>query len=310
MMWLAFVVSIITIAINAATSVLYAALGEVISERGGVINLGVEGTMLVGAAVSVAVSALTGNPFLGVAAALFAGGLFNLIFAFLVITRRANQLASGLTLGFLGIGLSALIGRPTVGRLVKSLPEWSVPGLSGLPARVPALEDAVFRYDPLVYLVVPVAILLYWLLYHTRWGLALRTVGEDRTVAYAAGLKPTRLQYQAVFIGGMLAAVGGAQLALGFAGGWTEQMTSGRGFIAVALVIFAAWSPLRAVLGALLFGGALALQIQLQVNGAPISPFLLEMLPYLLTLGVLLAWRKQPGYTMPAGLSSVFEGMR
>jgi simple sugar transport system permease protein len=182
--------------------------------------------------------------------------------------------------------------------------------LSELPARVPALEDAVFRYDPLVYLVVPLALLLSWLLYRTRWGLSLRTVGEDRTVAYAAGLNPVWLQYQAVFIGGLLAAAGGAQLALGFTSGWTEQMTSGRGFIAVALVIFAAWDPLRAVLGALLFGGALAFQIQLQVSGAPISPFLLEMLPYLLTLGVLLAWRKQPGYTMPAGLSAVFEGMR
>lgn len=301
-----FIIGVLTGAIGAGTSVLYAALGEVISERGGVINLGVEGTMLMGAAVGIAVSSQSGSPYAGVLAAMLAGGLFNLIFAYLVIARGANQLASGLTLGFLGIGLSALIGRPYVGQLVEGLPKLQVPAL----AELPFIGRVLFQHDLLIYLVVPLALLLSWLLYNTRWGLSLRTVGEDRTVAFAAGLRPTNLQYQAVFIGGLLAGVGGAHLALGYTGVWAEQMTAGRGFIAVALVIFAAWSPLRAVLGALLFGGALAFQLQLQARGAPISPFLLDMLPYLLTLGVLLAWRSRPGYTMPAGLSAVFEGMR
>lgn len=301
-----FIVGVLTGAIGAGTSVLYAALGEVVSERAGVINLGVEGTMLMGAAVGFATTYQSGNPFLGLLAALIAGGLFNLLFAYLVITRGANQLASGLTLGFLGIGLSALIGRPYVGQFVQGLPKWPVPLLADLPV----FGRVLFRHDLLIYAVVPVALLLAWLLTNTRWGLSLRTVGEDKTVAYAAGLQPATLQYQAVAIGGMLAGLGGAHLALAYTGVWTEQMTAGRGFIAVALVIFAAWSPVRAVWGALLFGGALAFQLQLQARGAPISPFLLDMLPYLLTLGVLLALRHRPGYTMPAGLSSVFEGMR
>lgn len=303
---LSFIIGVLTGAIGAGTSVLYAALGEVISERAGVINLGVEGTMLIGASVGFVVTHQTENALIGVLAAMIAGGLFNLIFAYLVITRGANQLASGLTLGFLGIGLSALIGKPYVGQMIQGLSKWPVPMLADLPV----LGRVLFRHDVLIYAVVPVALLLAWLLTRTRWGLSLRTVGEDKTVAYAAGLQPTLLQYQAVVIGGMLAGLGGAHLSLGYTGVWTEQMTAGRGFIAVALVIFAAWSPLRAVWGALLFGGALAFQLQLQARGAPISPFLLDMLPYLLTLGVLLGLRKRPGYTMPAGLSTVFEGMR
>ncbi|MEZ4620997.1 MAG: ABC transporter permease [Caldilineaceae bacterium] len=303
---IAFLVGVLTGAIGAGTSVLYAALGEVISERAGVINLGVEGTMLVGAASGFVVAAQTGMPLVGLLAGMVAGGLFNLIFAYLVVTRKANQLAAGLTLGFLGIGLSALIGRPYVGQFIQGLPKMAVPYLVDLPIA----GRIFFRHDLLTYLVVPLAALLSWLLTNTRWGLALRTVGEDRAVAYAAGLRPTWLQYQAIFIGGLLAGLGGVHLALAYTGVWAEQMTAGRGFIAVALVIFAAWNPLRAVWGALLFGGALAFQLQLQARGAPISPFLLDMLPYLLTLGVLLALRKRAGYTMPAGLNAVFEGMR
>lgn len=303
---LSFIVSVLTGAVGAGTSVLYAALGEVISERAGVINLGVEGTMLIGASVGFATTHQTENAFLGLLAAMIAGGLFHLLFAYLVITRGANQLASGLTLGFLGIGLSALIGRPYVGKPVDGLPTWPLPWLADLPV----VGRVLFNHDLLIYAVVPLAFLLTWLLTQTRWGLSLRTVGEEKTVAYAAGLSPTRLQYQAVVIGGLFAGLGGAHLSLGYTGVWNEQMTNGSGFIAVALVIFAAWSPVRAIWGALLFGGATALQLQLQVSGAQVSPFLLGMLPYLLTLGVLLALRKRPGYTMPAGLSTVFEGMR
>jgi len=303
---LTFIIGVLTGAIGAGTSVLYAALGEVISERAGVINLGVEGAMLIGAAVGIAVTAQTELALVGLFAGMVAGGLFNLLFAYLMVTRKANQLASGLTLGFLGIGLSALIGRPYVGQLVQGLPKLPIPYL----ADIPHLGRLFFRHDLLIYAVVPVAILLAWLLANTRWGLALRTVGEDRTVAYAAGLRPMLLQYQALFIGGLLAGLGGVHLALAYTGVWAENMTAGRGFIAVALVIFAGWSPIRAVWGALLFGGALAFQLQLQARGAPISPFLLDMLPYLLTLGVLLALRKRAGYAMPAGLNAVFEGMR
>lgn len=302
-MIVSFLVGLLTGAIQASTSVLYAALGEVVVERSGIINLGVEGTMLIGAVTGFGVTFVTGNPILGLLVAALAGGLFNLILGFLVITRQANQLASGLALGFFGIGLSALLGKPYVGRMIQGLEEIHIPILSGIPMIGPIL----FENDILIYLVVPIAALLWWVLFHTRWGLSVRAVGEDRSVAYAAGRRPDWIQYQAVFVGGVLAALGGAHLSLAYTGVWSESMTAGRGFIAVALVIFAAWNPLRAVLGALLFGGALAFQLQLQARGAPISPFVLDMLPYLLTLGVLLFLRGSRAYAMPEGLKSVFE---
>ena len=303
---LAFIIGVLISAIQAGTSVLYAALGEVISERAGVINLGVEGGMLMGAVTGFLVTQETGNAWLGVLAALLIGGIFNLVFAYLVVTRNANQLASGLTLGFFGIGLSAFIGRPYVGQLIDGLPKMPIPVLADLPV----VGGILFRHDLLTYAVVPIALLIGWALMSTRWGLSLRAVGESKTVAYAAGLRPNWLQYQAIVLGGMLAGLGGAHLSLAFTGVWQEQMTAGRGFIAVALVIFAQWQPLRAVWGALLFGGALAFQLQLQARGAPISPFFLDMLPYLLTLGVLLIVGRNGRNAMPEGLKSVFEGMR
>ena len=302
-MIMAFVVGVLTGAIQAGTSVLYAALGEVVSERAGVINLGVEGTMLMGAVIGFLVTAETGNAIIGVLAAALAGSIFNLVLGYLVITRGANQLASGLALGFFGIGLSALIGKPYVGRLIQGLDEIPLPFLSEIPIAGPVL----FQHDLLIYLALPMAILLWWILFYTRWGLSLRAVGESKVVAYSAGKRPSWLQYQAILVAGALAGLGGAHLSLAFTGVWSESMTTGRGFIAVALVIFAAWNPLRAVAGALLFGGALALQLQLQARGAPISPFLLDMLPSLLTLAVLLFVRGSRRHSMPEGLKTVFE---
>jgi simple sugar transport system permease protein len=261
--------------------------------------------MLMGAVTGFIVTYESGNAWLGIVAALIIGAIFNLVLAYLVVNRGANQLATGLALGFLGAGLSAFIGRPYVGQQIDGLKKIALPILSDLPA----LGRILFQHDILTYAALPLALLLTWLLNRTRWGLALRAVGEDKTVAFAAGFRPARLQYQAICLGGALAAVGGAHLSLAFTGVWAEQMTAGRGFIAVALVIFAAWNPLRAVAGALLFGGALALQLQMQARGAPISPFFLDMLPYLLTLGVLLFMRGRRKHAMPAGLQTVFEGM-
>ncbi len=295
---------VLTGAIQSSTAVLYAALGEVIVERAGVINLGVEGSMLMGACIGFAVAQKTGYAGLGIIGAGLTGGLFSLILAYLVVTRHANQLASGLALMFFGIGLSAFIGKPYVGQLSDGLPQLPVPVLSALPY----IGRILFNHDILIYLSVPIAILLWWVLYYTRWGLAVRAVGENQVVAFAAGLRPAVIQYQAIFLGGVLAGLGGAHLSLAYAKVWSEGMTNGRGFIAVALVIFARWDPLRTILGALLFGGALALQLQLQARGAPISPFLLDMLPYLLTLGVLLTSRRTRRYIMPEGLKTVFEG--
>lgn len=298
-----FLQGVLTGSIQSSTSVLYAALGEVIVERAGVINLGVEGSMLMGAVSGFIVTKESGNALLGVAAGALVAGLFNLILAFLVVSRRANQLASGLALMFCGLGLSALIGRPYVGQPINGLKPLPIPLLSDIPF----VGRILFNHDILIYLTVPLALLVWWALFKTRWGLSLRAVGERPTVAFAAGLRPTLLQYQAVFIGGLFAGLGGAHLSLAFAQTWSEGMTSGRGFIAVALVIFAGWHPIRAVAGALLFGGALAFQLQLQARGAGISPFLLDMLPYLLTLAVLLFMRNKKN-AMPEGLKGVFEG--
>ncbi len=291
-------------AIRSGTSILYGALGEVIVERAGMVNLGLEGCMLVGACFGFVATAETGNAYIGLIAAALAGGVFNQLFGFLVVTRRANQLASGLTLMFFSLGLTAIVGKDYVGRKVQGLDTWHMPLLSDIRWVGPVL----FRGDLLTFGMVPMALAVWYALYRTRWGLSLRTVGENRTAAFAAGLRPERIQYQALFVGGMLGGLGGAHLSLSYAGVWVEGMTSGRGFIAVALVIFASWQPLRAIAGALLFGGAIAFQLQLQARDTSISPFLLDMLPYLLTLLVLLVWGRNRQYQMPQGLTEVFEG--
>jgi general nucleoside transport system permease protein len=291
-------------AVYGGTPLLYATLGEVLGERAGIVNLGIEGVMLVGAVVGFATTVLTGSTVLGVLAAGLAGGLFNLIFAFLVISRKANQLASGLALMFCGVGLSALIGAPFVGSRIQGLNEIRFPVLSDLPL----IGRALFHYDLLVYLAVPVAVGVWWLLFCTRWGLGLRAVGENPAAAFAAGKDPYRLQFQALFLAGVLGGIAGAHLSLGPAKTWAEWMTAGRGFVAVALVIFSKWHPLRAMAGALLFGGAIALQLQMQALGVPVSPFLLDMLPYLLSLAVLAVWGGARRRAAPASLGRVFQG--
>jgi simple sugar transport system permease protein len=219
----------------------------------------------------------------------------NLIFGFIVIERRANQLAGGLTLMFFGFGASALIGRPFIGTVISGLPRMRVPGLGA--------------FDALVWLAVPTSLLLWWLLFRTRWGLALRAVGEDPAAAFAAGQKPDLLQFQALAVAGLLGGIGGAHLSVGLTQTWDEGMTAGRGFIAIALVIFAKWNPLWAVAGALVFGGAEALQLQLQARGADVSPFLMTMVPYVLTLLVLLFWGWNRRSAAPAALGRNFFGV-
>jgi simple sugar transport system permease protein len=301
---LGFIQGVLTGAIRSGTSIFYAALGEVIVERAGIVNLGLEGCMLVGACAGFIAASRTGSAYLGLLAAAVAGGLFNLLLGLMVIARRANQLASGLTLLFLAYGLTAIFGADYVGKRINGLQSISIPLLGDLPWIGPIL----FQGDLLWFGMLPMAGFVWWLLYRTRWGLSLRTVGESRVVAYAAGMSPQRVQYQALFIGGLLGGLGGGQLSLSYARVWIEQMTAGRGFIAVALVIFATWHPVRAIVGALLFGGAIAFQLQLQARGATVSPFLLDMLPYLLTITVLLIWGRKRQYQMPQGLSEVFEG--
>lgn len=291
-------------AIRSGTSILYAALGEVIVERAGIVNLGLEGCMLVGAAFGFIAAVLSGNSYLGLLVAAIAGGLFNMLLGFLVVTRRASQLASGLVLYFLGMGLTSLVGADYVGQRINGLDQFSIP----LLGQIPWIGPILFQGDILTFGIVPCALLVWWALYRTRWGLWLRTVGESRRVAFATGLNPQWIQYQALIIGGMLGGIGGAQLSLSYARAWVENITAGYGFIAVAIVIFASWRPIRVIAGALLFGGAVALQLQLQARNVPISSFLLNMIPYLLTLLVLLVLGRRRRYQMPEGLKEVFEG--
>ncbi len=295
--------SLLSGAILSGTPLLYATLAELIAERAGIVNLGLEGVMLMGAVTAFVAMVVTGSAALGVVAGALAGAAFNAIFAFLVITRRANQLAAGLALLFCGVGLSALVGSRYVGSRIAGLPEVPIPLLSTLPGVGPAM----FHHDALVYAVVPLAIATWWGLFRTRWGLALRAVGENQTAAFAAGRNPHALQYQALVVAGLLGGIAGADLSLGLAKTWAEWMTSGRGFIAVALVIFSRWHPLRAIAGALLFGGAISLEIELQAMGVPISPFLLDMLPYVLSLVVLAAWGGARRLAAPASLGRVFQ---
>jgi simple sugar transport system permease protein len=283
-----FLAGLLARAVFFGTPLLYAALGETLGERAGVVNLGLEGLLLVGASVSLAVGAATGDPWIGLGAAAFAGGLTNLIFAWLVVARRANQLASGLSMMFLGFGVSALVG-----------------ARAGLVPWMPRL----LGHEILTWLSVPTAVLVWWLLFRTRWGLRVRTVGESPAVAFAAGANPALLQFQALGAGGVLAGLAGGHFALTIAHSWSEYMTGGLGFIAIALVIFSKWDPLRAVAGALLMGAAQGLVFELQTRGVQISPFVLQMFPYLLTLLVLRAWGGSRRLAAPASLGRTFFGL-
>jgi simple sugar transport system permease protein len=297
----ALLAGVLASSIWSGTSLLYATLGEIVGERGGIVNLGLEGIMLIGAATGFAATAVTGDPYIGLAAAALSGSIANLGFAYLVVGRRANQLASGLAFMFFGFGLSALVGRPFVGAPIVGLPKLELFDPANVTSRL-------VNYDILVYLGPPIAVLVWWLLFHTRWGLWLRAVGESPASALAAGIRPAALQYQALAVAGILGGIGGAHLSLSLTLTWAEGMTDGRGFIAIALVIFAKWNPLWAIAGAFLFGAAESLQLQLQAVGADVSPFLMNMIPYLLTLLVLTLWGFRRQVAAPAALGRTFFG--
>jgi ABC-type uncharacterized transport system permease subunit len=298
------VLGVLSSAVFSGTSLLYTTLGEIVDQRSGIVNLGLEGVLLVSASAGFSVTSLTGNPYVGVLVAALAGGLMNLILGYLTITRRANQLASGLALMFFGFGLSAWIGRGSVGAKITGLARITLPGFSALPV----LYRSLFQFDPLIYLALPMSILIWWLLFRTRWGLGVRAVGESADTAFASGRNPHLIRYQALFVGGVLAGLGAAHLSIAYAMNWTEYMTAGRGFIAVALVIFSKWHPLRAIAGALLFSAAVAFQLLLQSSGIQISPFLLDTIPYVLTLAVLIAWGGTRRHSAPASLGRVYQG--
>lgn len=284
------IVSILSIAVVAGTSLVYAALGEIITERAGILNLGVEGIMIMGAVTAFAAAYHSGNPWAGVLTAMIVGGLMGLVHAFLTITMRAEQVVTGLALTIAGGGLASFLGQelgpegaPLVGLIGPRFRDIPIPLLS----EIPVIGPAFFSQDILVYLMYAVTIAATFFLYRSRPGLHLRAVGESPQTADAMGLNVFSLRYLYTVVGGILMGLGGAHLSLAYTPGWTENLTGGRGWIAVALVIFAAWDPLRALLGALLFGGVNAIQFRLQASGTTIPASLLNMLPYALTIIVL-----------------------
>jgi simple sugar transport system permease protein len=267
----------------AGTPLLLGTLGEIVTERSGVLNLGVEGMMAIGAMTAFTVTLTTGNPWFGLLAAVLAGSLSAGIHAFVSVTLKANQVVSGLALTMLGLGVAGLFGKPFIGRpLPSKLSVLPIPGLSNIPV----VGRILFTQDPIFYLAVIVGILLWILLTRTRWGIEVRSVGENPAAAEVQGINVARIRYLCVLMGGALAGMAGAHLSLVYSKSWTEGLTGGRGWIVIALTIFALWNPLRAFLGAFLFGCIFVLQYLLQPIGVP--PNLLAMMPYLATLAVLL----------------------
>jgi simple sugar transport system permease protein len=299
---------IFSITIQSSTAVLFATLGEIFTERSGVLNLGVEGMMLMGALSGFAAAFYSHNLLLGVLTSLGVGGTLALIHGFFVITLRANQVVCGLALAIFGIGLSSFLGRPIIGRVGERFVQWPIPFLHDIPV----IGSILFNQNPLIYLsylLVPAA---WFFLYHSRPGLNLRSVGENPAAADTAGISVIRIRYLFTVFGGMLAGLGGAYLSLSYTPGWKENMTSGQGWIAIAMVIFALWNPWRAVLGALLFGGINALQFYFEARQFTLIPsYILRMLPYLFTIAILVIitrWktvRKRAG--APAGLGLPFQ---
>ena len=274
---------LVTLTLAAGTPLVYAALGELVTEKSGVLNLGVEGMMLVGAVTAFAVAATTKSPWLGVAAGMVAGALVSIIFAVLTLTLMANQVASGLALSLFGLGLSAFAGLPFVSVVIEGIPPLSLAGLSDLPV----VGKLLFAHNPLVYLSLVLFALVQLFLYRTRSGLVLRAVGESPQSAHAIGYPVVAIRYAAVLFGGACAGLGGAYLAVAYTPLWVEAMTAGRGWIALALVVFATWKPWRVLAGAYLFGGVTLAQFQAQALGIDVPSQFLSMLPYVATIVVL-----------------------
>lgn len=269
----------------AGTPLIIAALGLLMNERAGVLNLGAEGMMSLGAVYGFIAALSFSSPVLGLVAGLTAGALVAGGFALLTITLQANQVASGLALAIFGVGLAGFVGKPYESQSLKAVGEWSIP----LLADIPWLGPIFFQQQPMVYLSWVLFGAVWWFLYRSRSGLLLRAVGEDPAAAHAIGRSVVGVRYLAVIFGGALCGLGGACLSIFYAPMWVEGLIAGRGWIALALVVFATWRPFRVLLGAYLFGGVLIAQLFLQGSGVKISvpSQLLSSLPYLATIIVL-----------------------
>ncbi|GJE57013.1 MULTISPECIES: ABC transporter permease [Methylobacterium] len=293
----------------AATPLILAGIGELVAERAGVLNLGVEGMMIFGAAASFAVAMQTDSTFLGAVGGAVAGLLLAALFGILTVGLAANQVASGLSLTILGLGLSGLVGAGYVGIKRDPAPHLAIPGLSDLPG----IGQLLFGQDAFVYTAVALVAAVSWFLWRTRSGLTLRAIGDDHVATHALGLKVRKVRFLSVLFGGACAGLGGAYLSLAYTPFWSPGMTAGRGWIALALVVFASWRPLRVAAGALLFGGATVLQLHAQAAGLGLPGQLLSALPYLATilaLVLLSLGRRGGGSLAPAALGRVFTPSR
>jgi len=289
----------------ASTPILLAALGEMVVEKAGVLNLGVEGMMITGAVCGFVVAVTTGSPLVGFVAAALGGAVLSLLFGFLTQVLLSNQVATGLALTLFGLGLSALMGQGYIGVKAPPTNDVNIP----LLADVPVLGRVLFQHDMMVYFSVAMVAVVWAVLKYTRTGLILRAVGESGDAAHALGYKVVRIRIAAIFFGGAMAGLGGAYISLVRVPQWTEGMTAGAGWIALAIVVFASWKAGRVLVGAYLFGGVTVLQLNLQAAGAAIPVEYLSMSPYLITILVLvlISRRRSGAGAAPADLGKSFH---
>jgi general nucleoside transport system permease protein len=303
-----FIPAMLTI-ITAATPLLFAALGEMVTEKSGVLNLGVEGMMVMGAITGFVAVHYSGSVSVAILASIFAGAVMAAIFALFVLKFHASQVPTGLALTIFGIGLSALIGHSMIGVAYEGMPKIAIPFISAIPVLGPLL----FEQDFLVYLSIAMVAAIYFFLNKTRAGLILRAVGDCHDAAHAMGYSVVKIRFMAILFGGGMAGLGGAYLSLAYSPMWVEQMTAGRGWIALALVVFACWRTGRVLLGAYLFGGISILQLHAQALGIGIPSQVMSMLPYIATIIVLVIISRDVSkikLNAPASLGKAFHPSR
>ncbi len=287
----------------AATPIMLAAIGELVVERAGVLNLGVEGMMITGAVCGFVVAVNTGSPWMGFVGAAIGGAILASLFGFLTQYLLSNQVATGLALTLFGLGLSSLIGQGYIGIKAPSFPDWHIPLLGDIPV----IGPIVFQHDPMIYVGLLIVLGVWAFLKFSRAGLILRAVGENHDAAHALGYKVRLVRMGAIMFGGACAGLGGAYLSLVRVPQWTEGMTAGAGWIALAIVVFASWKPGRLLLGAYLFGGVTVLQLNLQAAGMAIPVEYLSMSPYLATILVLVI---MSAGRAPGSLGRIFHASR
>jgi len=303
-----FIPAMLTI-ITAATPLLFASLGEMVTEKSGVLNLGVEGMMVMGAIIGFVAEHYSSSVTIAILAGILAGVFMAAIFAMFVLKFHASQVPAGLALTIFGIGLSALLGQSMIGIAYEGIPKISIPLLASLPI----VGKLLFQQDVLVYLSIVMVVAIHYFLNKTRAGLILRAVGDSHDAAHAMGYSVVKIRFLAILFGGAMSGLGGAYLSLAYSPLWVEQMTAGRGWIALALVVFACWRTMRVLLGAYLFGGISILQLHAQALGIAVPSQVMSMLPYLATIIVLVIISRDLSkikLNAPASLGRAFHPSR